>query len=88
MIKNNSLVNSGSFLIFKKNILPFLRPAANSVYNCHNPKGIKLITGLRLGLSHLKEHKFKCNFQESLKLVSAIFYQIFIFLQMIAPQKL
>ena len=62
MIKNDSLVNSGSFLIFKKNILPFLRPAANSVYNCHNPKGIKLITGLRLGLSHLKEHKFKCNF--------------------------
>ena len=34
------------------------RPAANSVYNCHNPKEIKLITRLRLGLRHLREHKF------------------------------
>ena len=39
---------------------------ANSVYNCHNLKGIKLITRLHLGLSHLREHKFKHNFQESL----------------------
>ena len=43
-----------------------LEPAANSVYNCHNPKGMKLITRFRLGLSHLREHKFKRNFQESL----------------------
>ena len=43
-----------------------MRPTANSVYNCHNPKEIKLITRLSLGLSHLREHKFKYNFQESL----------------------
>ena len=61
-----NLCNSESFLTFKKNILQFIRPTANSVYNCHNPKGIKLITRLRLGLSHLREHKFKHNFQESL----------------------
>ena len=54
------------FLTFKKNILQFIRPTANSVYNCHNAKGIKLITRLRLGLSNLSEHKFKHNFQESL----------------------
>ena len=46
-----SLRNSESFLTFKKNVIQFIRPAANSVYNCHNPKGIKLITRLRLGES-------------------------------------
>ena len=61
-----NLRNSESFLTFKKNILQFIRPTANSVYNYHNPKGIKLINRLRLGLSHLREHKFKHNFQESL----------------------
>ena len=32
----------------------------------HNPKGIKLITRLRLGLSHLREHKFKHSFQDTI----------------------
>ena len=41
---NPSHRNSASFVTFKKNILQFIRPAANSVYNCHNSKTIKLIT--------------------------------------------
>ena len=32
----------------------------------HNPHGIKLLTRLRVGLSHLREHKFRHNFQDSL----------------------
>ena len=35
-------------------------------FNSHNPKRIKFIARLRLGLSHLREHKFKHNFQDSL----------------------
>ena len=35
-------------------------------FNCHNPIGIKLITRLRLGLSHLRDHKFKQNFLDYL----------------------
>ena len=58
--------NSESLSIFSKNILHFIRPAHNSIYNCHNPIGVKLITRLRLGLSHLREHKFKHNFQDSI----------------------
>ena len=58
--------NPSSFNIFKKSILKFIRPSANSLFNCHNPKGIKFITRLRLGLSHLREHKFKHSFQDSL----------------------
>ena len=48
-----------SFNVFKKEILKFIRPSSNSFYNCHNPIGIKYITRIRLGLSHLREHKFK-----------------------------
>ena len=32
----------------------------------HNPFGIKLLTRLRLGLSHLHEHKFRHCFQDTL----------------------
>ena len=35
-------------------------------FKCHNPKGIKLLTILRLGLSPLREHKFKHSFQDTL----------------------
>ena len=57
--------NSESLSTFRKNIFQLKNLAANSVYNCHNPKEIKLITRLQLGLSHLQEHKFKHNFQDS-----------------------
>ena len=39
--------------------MKFIRPSGNSVFKCYNPKGIKFLTRLRLGLSHLREHKFK-----------------------------
>ena len=53
-----------SISVFKEKILNFIRPSPNSVSDIRNPKGIKLITRLRLGLSHLREHKFKHSFQE------------------------
>ena len=43
-----------------------MRPSSNFFYNCHNPFGIKYITRIRLGLSHLREHKFKHSFQDSI----------------------
>ena len=45
--------NSGSLSLFKKNLLNFIRPCVNSIFNVHNPNGIKLLTRLWLGLSHL-----------------------------------
>ena len=57
---------SENISVFKSNILKFIQPSPNSVYNCHNPRGICLITRLRLGLSHLREHKFKHGFQHFL----------------------
>ena len=52
--------------VFKKCLFKFIRPSPNSVFNCHNCKGIKYLTRLRLGLSHLREHKFKHSFQDTL----------------------
>ena len=63
---DKSIRNSESFSIFKKNILKFIRPSPYSIFNCHNPKGVKLLTRLRLGLSHLRDHKSKHSFQDSL----------------------
>ena len=54
-------------LIWFKSILEFIRPSLSSTYNCFNNKRIKHITRLRLGLSHLRDHKFKHGFLDSLK---------------------
>ena len=61
-----SLGKAESLSLFNTNILKFIRPSPNSVYNCHNPKGLKFITRLRLGLNHLREHKFKHSFQDTI----------------------
>ena len=57
------LTKSDNFLIFKSNTLRFIRPSPNSVYNCHSPIGICLITRLKLGLSHLREHNLNMVFK-------------------------
>ena len=60
------LRNSLSISKFKKGLLPFIRPKDNSVYKVHDPIGIKLLTRLRLNFSHLREHKFRHNFLDTL----------------------
>ena len=60
------LQKAKSFTVFKRNILNFMRPKASSVFNCNSSKGLKLITRLRLRLTHLREHKFKHNFWHSI----------------------
>ena len=57
---------SDSISIFKKRILSFIRPLPNKVSNSHNPQGLQLETRLRLGLSHLRYHKFKHNFLDTI----------------------
>ena len=57
--------NSVSLKIFKKHLLNFIRPNSNNVININNLLVPKPLTRLRIGFSHLKEHKFKHNFQDS-----------------------
>ena len=58
--------NSESIVTLKERIVSLIKPSVNSTLNCHNTRGIKLLSRLRLGLSHLREHKFKHSFQDSL----------------------
>ena len=58
--------NSENLFIFQVKFLKFIRPSGSSVFKCYSPKGIKLLTRLRLGLSHLPEHKFKHGLLDSL----------------------
>ena len=58
--------SSESFALFKKSILQLTRASPNSNFNCHNPIGIKLITSLKLDLSHPQDQKFKHNFLDCL----------------------
>ena len=47
-------------------LLNFIRPIGNSTHKTYDPLGTKLLTRLRLGFSHLSEHKFRHNFTDSL----------------------
>ena len=52
---------STSLSSFRNALLRVGWPTAKPVYNIHNTIGLKFVTRLRLGLSHLNEHKFKHN---------------------------
>ena len=61
-----SIKNSESIAIFKSRLLSLIRPFQSNVYNIFDPIGLKLLTRLRLGFSHLNEHKFRHDFQDYL----------------------
>ena len=63
---NSNIRNSEAFKIFKSKILKLIRPTASSIFGCRNFIGVKLLTRLRLWLSHIREHKFKDSFQDTL----------------------
>ena len=50
----------------KKQMLNFIRTRQNSTFKLHNLIGIKLLTRLRVALTHLKEHKLKHNLRHSI----------------------
>ena len=57
------LGNKKSFKKFRNTLLKRGRPTPDLIYGIHHPLGLKLLTRLRLGLSHLNEHRFKQNFK-------------------------
>ena len=60
------LKNAKSYMCCRNSLLKLGRPVQNPIFKVFNPLGIKFLTRLRLGLSHLNEHKFKHNFQNCL----------------------
>ena len=56
---NQELKNSECYTLFCYSIINFIRSSPYSFYSCQNITHIKLVIRLRLGLSHLREYKFK-----------------------------
>ena len=42
-----SFRNLATYNVFKYSILKFIGPSPNKIFQCHNAKGIKLVTRLR-----------------------------------------
>ena len=46
--------------------MKFIRPEPNRISSTQNFEGSKLLTRMRLSLSHLADHKFRHNFRDCL----------------------
>mgnify|MGYP001793457675 FL=1 len=47
-------------------LLKSIRPVPNYIFDACDPLGVQLLTRLRVGLSHLRDHKFKHNFNDTI----------------------
>ena len=54
-----------SYSTLKTHLLSFFRPKKRSIFNIHDPKGIRFLFQLRLGLSPLRSHKRRHNFEDT-----------------------
>ena len=56
--------SSTSNNIFRNVLLKCIRPAQRKTFSINDSVGVKLLTRLRLGFSHLREHKFRHGFRD------------------------
>ena len=63
---------SVSYEVFKNSLLKFKKPTLSSLFYVSDSLGIKLFTRLRLGVSHLRKHKFKPNFKDTTNSLLAV----------------
>ena len=64
------MIRVNSINPFKQKLLPLIRLLQNSIFNIFDPEGLKLLSRLCLGLSHLNKHRFQHNcVQKCLKAV-------------------
>ena len=66
---DSTIRDSESIVIFKKGLLPFIRPIPSNVYNIFDPTGLTFLIHFRLGFSHSNEHRFRHNFQVCINLL-------------------
>ena len=57
--------SSASYNLFHNTLLKFIRPLQRKTFNINDSVGVKLLTRLRLGFSHIREHKFRYGFMEA-----------------------
>ena len=63
---NTEIRNSTSCQEFRKSLLSFIKPTWSLLFSIHHPVSVKLFVRLRLGFSHLRKHKFRHNFHNTL----------------------
>ena len=68
--------NSPSYLTFKKKVLNFIRPRSNDVFSVSHPKGLNFLTNLRVGFSHVRQHKLKRSFFDTLNPICSCSFDI------------
>ena len=57
------------YLTFRKRLLSLIRLKCNETYRIHHPTGLKLLTRVRLGLSHPNDHKFNHKYRDCINLL-------------------
>ena len=60
---DDSIKSSETISTFKNRLSSFILPVQKNIFNIFDPIGLKFLTRLRLGFSHLNEHSFRHNFQ-------------------------
>ena len=63
---DSDIKNIDTLATFRKKFLTFIRTLGNDTYGIYDPLGVRLLNRLRLGFSHLREHKFRHNFADTL----------------------
>ena len=58
--------SSPSLSNFETKLLQLIRPPPKPVYSIHDPKGLAILTQLRVGLSKLNSHKLRHNFRQTI----------------------
>ena len=61
---DHGFLKDNSYNVFRSYLLKSIRPVPNSLFGACDPHGVKLLTRLRVGLSHLREHKFRHGFND------------------------
>ena len=63
---DTSIYQAPSYSVFRKTLLDFIWPTANSTFGTNDVSGLKLLTRLCVSFSNLNEHKIKHNFEDTL----------------------
>ena len=70
---DENIRNSESISSFKNRLLAFICPKESSIFDIFDPQGLKFFTRLRVGFSHLNEHRFRPTI---LKVVSILYVHV------------
>ena len=57
-------IRKSAYSVFRQYLLKVIQPQPSATFNLCNFAGLRLLTRLRLGLSHLNKHRFNHNFSE------------------------